>query len=82
MRGSNTTGVYADWENNFYNFTYTYNDASSSMISSVLVSFSQSHTSSPTFSAANTRLILTANGNITLYLNCIPENCASKNSLC
>ncbi len=60
MQGSNTIGVYSDWGNNFYNFTYTYDDTSSSMSSSVLVSFNNADTYSPTFSAANTWLILTA----------------------
>ncbi len=67
MQGSNTTGVYADSQNNFYNFNYNYDDTSSSISSSVLVNFSQGCTLSPTFSANNTRLILTACNNITLY---------------
>jgi hypothetical protein len=60
MSGSNTTGIYADWRNNFYNFNYTYNDTASTMNSSVLVNFSSNSTKSPTFSADNTKLILTA----------------------
>ncbi len=82
MQGSNSTGVYADRVSNLYNFTYTYDANSSRMNTSLLINFSIVVTFSPTFSAANTRLILTSTGNITLYLNCIPENCASKNSLC
>ncbi len=80
MSGSNTTGIYADYANNFYNFNYTYNGASSTMNSSVLDSYFLSSTLSPIFSADNTRLILTATLNITLYNNCLFVNCASCDS--
>ncbi len=71
MSGSNTTGVYADWQNNFYNFTYTYNGVSSTMKSSVLASFF-SATRSPAFSSDNSRLILAVESqNTALYANCL-----------
>jgi hypothetical protein len=77
MSGSNTTGIYADYRNNFYNFTY--NCASSTMSSSTLIS-SFIDSFSPTFSADNRRLILTANFSITLYSVCYIANCANLNS--
>ena len=60
MSGSNTTGMYADFGNNFYTFNYTNNGGTPTLKSSVLITFPGGVTLSPTFNSDNSKLILTA----------------------
>ena len=69
MSGSNTTGIYADDGNNFYTFNYTNIGGTPTLNSSVLITFPGDVTLSPAFNSDNSKLILTAYNNITLYLN-------------
>ena len=76
MSGSNTTGMYAGLGNsNFYTFNYTNIGGTPTLNSSVLITFPGGVTLSPTFNSDNSKLILTADNNITLYLTGIVPNC-------
>ena len=69
MSGSNTTGMYADLGNKFYTFNYTNNGGVPTLNSGVLITFPGGVTYSPTFNSDNSKIILSADNNITLYLN-------------
>ncbi len=65
--GSQTSGIYAASNNDFYNFTYTYAGAQSYMNSSLLCN-SNANALSAAFSADTTRIILTASYKYLIYI--------------
>ena len=75
MSGSNTTGMYADQGNNFYTFNYTNNGGTPTLNFSVLITFPGDGTLSPAFNSDNSKLILTDDNNITLYMLNYVFNC-------